>query len=60
MNASEIRAMSRSDLEGRVSELRKELFQLKMQSAVEGRGLPPRSRVIRRTIARILTCLSQN
>jgi len=56
---SEIRGVDSRDLQMQLAELRKEKFQLRFRGATEQLARTSRHREIRRTIARILTVLSE-
>jgi len=57
--SSELRELSREQLETRLSEAREEEFRLRFRSATEAIDNPMRFRSIRRDIARILTILAE-
>jgi len=57
--SSELRELSREQLETRLSEAREEEFRLRFRSATEAIDNPMRFRSIRRDIARILTVLAE-
>lgn len=59
MTGTELREMSREDLEGKLAELREERFRLRFRSATETIENPMRFRAIRRDIARIQTILRE-
>jgi large subunit ribosomal protein L29 len=59
MKAKELRLKTAEELAADEQELRKELFNLRFQSATENLENPRRIREIRRDIARILTILGQ-
>jgi large subunit ribosomal protein L29 len=59
MKASKMRDMSREDLLHEESELRKQLFKLRFQTATGQLESAPRLRGVRRDIARILTVLRE-
>jgi len=56
---SELRELSREQLEGKLSEAREEEFRLRFRSATEAIDNPMRFRALRRDIARILTLLQE-
>jgi large subunit ribosomal protein L29 len=57
MKASELKDLSTTELEQKLSELREERFRLRFRSATESIENPIRFRTIRRDIARVLTTL---
>jgi large subunit ribosomal protein L29 len=57
--SSELRELSREQLETKLSEAREEEFRLRFRSATEAIDNPMRFRSIRRDIARILTVLAE-
>jgi large subunit ribosomal protein L29 len=59
MKAKELRLKTAEELAADEQEVRKELFNLRFQSATENLENPRRIREIRRDIARILTILGQ-
>ena len=59
MKASELRAMSREDLEKKLIESRKEQLNLRMQAATGQLGETHKVRQVRRDVARIKTVLSE-
>ena len=59
MGASELRGMETSELEDRLTESRRELFNLRFQLATGQLDNPARVGHVRKEIARILTCLRQ-
>jgi large subunit ribosomal protein L29 len=59
MKASELRELSRDELRRRLTEMRDELFKLKLRRAGEELPNPLRLRVLRRDIARVLTVLRE-
>ncbi|MCR9248059.1 MAG: 50S ribosomal protein L29 [bacterium] len=56
---TEIRGLDTPDLQTKLSELRKEQFQLRFKGADEAAAMNNRNRDIRRTIARILTVIGE-
>ncbi len=56
---TEIRGLDTADLQGRLSELRKEQFELRFRGSDEAAAMNNRNREIRRTIARILTVIGE-
>ena len=59
MKLDEIRALTESDLQTRVTELQEEQFRLRFRSATETLESPLRLREVRKEIARTLTVLRQ-
>jgi len=59
MRASEIREKNSSDLQSRLSEYRKELFNLRFQHATGQLGNTQRIPTVKNNIARILTILRE-
>jgi large subunit ribosomal protein L29 len=59
MLASEIREMTASDIQARITELQEERFRLRFRGATEQLEEPLRQRAIRRDIARLKTVLRQ-
>ena len=59
MNIKEIRDMSNAELNAKVDELKKELFDLRFEKATGQIENPMRIREIRKTIARIKTVLTE-
>ena len=57
--AAELRGLSRADLDGRVRELKEELFTLRFQSATGQLESHGRLRAVRKDIARIYTVLQE-
>lgn len=55
MKLKEIKGLGASDLRQRESELRKELFNLRIQKQVGQLENPVRTRTVRRELARVLT-----
>ena len=55
MKASEIRALSAEEMEAKLAELKKELFNLRFQAAVNQIDNPMRIRAVKKDIARIKT-----
>ena len=58
-SVAELRGMSRDDLQGRVLELKKELFNLRFQHATGQLESHGRLREVRKDIARIYTVLQE-
>ena len=59
MKANELRNLSVEDLEAKVAELKKELFNLRFQSAVNQLDNPHRITEVKRDIARVLTVIRE-
>ena len=59
MKANEIRKMSAAELEGKLAELKKDLFMLRMQHATNHLDNPIKISNVRRDIARVKTVLRQ-
>ncbi len=60
MKASELRALTKSELELRLKELKAELFNLRFRKVTENMNLTHRFKEIKRDIARIKTLLREN
>ncbi len=60
MKASEVRKMSPSELESKLTELKKDLFQLRLQHATNQLDNPIRITQVKRDIARVKTIIRQN
>lgn len=58
-SVADLRGMSRTDLEARISELKEELFNLRFQSATGQLKSPARLREVRKDIARIYTVIQE-
>jgi len=59
MKANEVRSMSSSDLEKRLDELKKDLFQLRLQHATNQLDNPVRIAQVKRDIARVKTIIRE-
>jgi len=59
MRASELRELTRAELERKLEELRDELFRLRLRRAQEQLPNPLRLRTLRREIARCLTVMQE-
>ncbi len=59
MKASEIRAMSESDLQKKLTELKDELFHLRFQLAINQLDNPHKITDVKRDIARVLTVINE-
>ena len=60
MKANEVRQMSPAELEKKLSELKENLFTLRMQHAVNQLDNPLKIQSVRRDIARVKTIIRQN
>ena len=60
MKANEIRKMSAAELEGKLAELKKDLFMLRMQHATNQLDNPLQIAVVKKGIARIKTIIREN
>lgn len=60
MKLKEIKGLGASELRQRESELRKELFNLRIQKQVGQLENPVRTRTVRRELARVLTIARQH
>ena len=59
MKAAEIRNMSTGELESKLTDLKKDLFMLRMQHATNHLDNPVRISAVRRDIARVKTVLRE-
>ncbi len=59
MKANEIRGMSAKELEGKLMQLKKDLFTLRMQHATNHLDNPTKISAVRRDIARVKTVIRQ-
>jgi len=59
MKASEVRKMSASELESKLMELKKDLFQLRLQHATNQLDNPIRIAQVKKDIARVKTVIRQ-
>ena len=59
MKAAEIRNMTVAELEGKLGELKKDLFMLRMQHATNHLDNPVKISAVRRDIARVMTVLRE-
>ena len=59
MKANEIRGMTAAELENKLSELKKDLFMLRMQHATNHLDNPTKISATRRDIARVKTVLRE-
>ncbi len=60
MKASDIRKMSAAELQTKLSDLKKDLFQLRLQNATNQLDNPVRIAQVKRDIARIKTIIREN
>ena len=60
MKANEIRKMSADELEGKLAELKKDLFMLRMQHATNQLDNPLQIAAVKKDIARIKTIIREN
>ena len=60
MKANELRKMSAAELEGKLAELKKDLFMLRMQHATNQLDNPLQIAVVKKDIARIKTIIREN
>ncbi|MCD8087446.1 MAG: 50S ribosomal protein L29 [Oscillospiraceae bacterium] len=59
MKAEEIRSLSVDELEGKLTELKKDLFMLRMQHATNQLDNPQKIPAVRRDIARVKTVIRE-
>ena len=59
MKAQEIRAMTTEELNAKLAELKKELFNLRFQHAINQLENPHRIEAVKRDIARVMTILHE-
>ena len=59
MKATEIRKMSAAELESKLSDLKKDLFQLRLQHATNQLDNPIKIAEVKRDIARVKTIISE-
>ena len=59
MKASEVRKMSTAELESKLMDLKKDLFQLRLQHATNQLDNPVRIAQVKRDIARVKTIIRQ-
>ena len=60
MKASEIRELTPAELENKLRELKKELFNLRFQHAINQLDNPMRINAVKKDIARILTVMHES
>lgn len=59
MKAKELRELTNVELEGKLVDLKEELFNLRFQKATSSLDNPMRIREVKKTYARIMTILSE-
>jgi len=59
MKASELRELSRNELEQKLDDLKSELFNLRFQHTVNQLDNPLRLKAVRKDIARVMTLLGE-
>ena len=59
MKATELRAMSEADLNAKLVDLKKELFNLRFQHAINQLDNPHKIADVKKDIARVMTVLSE-
>ena len=57
MKASELRKLSQAELDAKLLELKKELFNLRFQQAIKQLDNPMRIRAVKKDIARVMTVI---
>ena len=57
MKASELRTLSQAELDAKLLELKKELFNLRFQQAINQLDNPMRLSAVRKDIARVMTVI---
>ncbi len=60
MKASDVRKMSAAELQSKLSDLKKDLFQLRLQNATNQLDNPVRIAQVKRDIARVKTIIREN
>ena len=60
MKASELRTLSQAELDAKLLELKKELFNLRFQQAINQLDNPMRISAVKKDIARIMTVIRDN
>ena len=60
MKASELRTLSQAELDAKLLELKKELFNLRFQLAINQLDNPMRISAVRKDIARVMTVIRDN
>ena len=59
MKASEIRKMSKDEINAKITELKQELFELRMKQATGNLDKPHKINELRKTVARLKTVLNE-
>ena len=59
MKASELRTLSQAELDAKLLELKKELFNLRFQQAINQLDNPMRISAVRKDIARVMTVIRE-
>ncbi len=59
MKANELRAMTKEDLNSKLADLKKELFNLRFQHAINQLENPHKIEEVKRDIARVMTILHE-
>ena len=59
MKTSEIRKMNKDEINSKIVELKKELFDLRMKQAVGNRDKPHKINALRKDVARLKTILAE-
>ena len=59
INYGDVKGLDSKSIDSQVSEIRRELFDLKMQFAVSGAEKPHRIKVLKKNIAKLLTAKNQ-
>ena len=60
MKASELRTLSQAELDAKLLELKKELFNLRFQQAINQLDNPMRISAVKKDIARVMTVIRDN
>ena len=60
MKASELRKLSQAELDAKLLELKKELFNLRFQQAINQLDNPLRISAVKKDIARVMTVIRDN
>ena len=60
MKASELRTLSQAELDAKLLELKKELFNLRFQQAINQLDNPMRIKAVKKDIAKISTVIKEN
>ena len=59
MKANELLSLNKTELEGKVKDLKEELFNLRFQNAIGQLNNSGRIREVKKTIARVLTVITE-